>query len=229
MAAPNPLSEPSSPSSVSKSTLFVAGILVDVYGLSELPPTATSVSCLWLHHPRLNTREGMADFADSCLSAWHAPPPSSPNADPGKRSSSSSSSTNRGLVAVAFDQRNHGSRLVPGMEVHNESWRAGNATHAQDMFSCIAGMVTDTQLLMDVLEAHIFAAAGEAERKAERKIDQHLVLGVSLGGHSAWQLMFAEPRVTAAVVVIGCPDYMRKLAPQVTDASRTVSKPPGAG
>jgi len=40
------------------------------------------------------------------------------------------------------------------------------------------------------------------------KIDQHLALGVSLGGHSVWQLMFAEPRVTAGVVVVGCPDYM---------------------
>jgi pimeloyl-ACP methyl ester carboxylesterase len=41
-------------------------------------------------------------------------------------------------------------------------------------------------------------------------IDQHLVLGVSLGGHAAWQVLFNEPRVTAAVVIIGCPDYMRK-------------------
>jgi len=41
-------------------------------------------------------------------------------------------------------------------------------------------------------------------------IEQHLVLGVSLGGHAAWQLLFNDPRVTAGVVVIGCPDYMRK-------------------
>jgi pimeloyl-ACP methyl ester carboxylesterase len=44
----------------------------------------------------------------------------------------------------------------------------------------------------------------------KRKIDQHLALGVSLGGHSVWQLMFADSRVTAGVVVIGCPDYMSK-------------------
>lgn len=40
------------------------------------------------------------------------------------------------------------------------------------------------------------------------RIDQHLVLGVSLGGHSAWQTMFREERVEAGVVIIGCPDYM---------------------
>jgi dienelactone hydrolase len=41
-------------------------------------------------------------------------------------------------------------------------------------------------------------------------IDRHLALGVSMGGHSVWQLMFAEPRVSAGVVVVGCPDYMCK-------------------
>lgn len=42
----------------------------------------------------------------------------------------------------------------------------------------------------------------------QKKVDQHLALGVSLGGHSVWQLMFADPRVTAGVVIVGCPDYM---------------------
>jgi len=41
-------------------------------------------------------------------------------------------------------------------------------------------------------------------------INQHLVLGISLGGHAAWQVFFNEPRVTATIVIIGCPDYMRK-------------------
>jgi pimeloyl-ACP methyl ester carboxylesterase len=36
------------------------------------------------------------------------------------------------------------------------------------------------------------------------------VLGVSLGGHAAWQVFFNEPRVTAAAVIIGCPDYIRE-------------------
>jgi dienelactone hydrolase len=35
-------------------------------------------------------------------------------------------------------------------------------------------------------------------------------MGISLGGHAAWQVLFADPRVTAGVVIIGCPDYMRK-------------------
>jgi pimeloyl-ACP methyl ester carboxylesterase len=56
----------------------------------------------------------------------------------------------------------------------------------------------------DLVEGYLFPD----DTEGMRSIDQHLALGVSLGGHSVWQLMFAEPRVTAGVVVIGCPDYM---------------------
>lgn len=42
---------------------------------------------------------------------------------------------------------------------------------------------------------------------ADRAIATNIVLGVSLGGHSAWQCLFHDARVSAAVIVIGCPDY----------------------
>jgi pimeloyl-ACP methyl ester carboxylesterase len=70
--------------------------------------------------------------------------------------------------------------------------------------SIFHGTALDTTLLIDHLGSYIFHGP-EAP-----SIDQHLVLGVSLGGHAAWQVLFNEPRVTAAVVIIGCPDYMRK-------------------
>ena len=182
---------------VSKITLPIAGLQVDVFGLAELPATATSISCLWLHHPRLRSKEDVAYIANEILSAYHT--------------SSSSSSSTRGLIAVAFDQRNHGSRLIS--ETANAAWRQGNATHAQDMFGMISGTVTDTIHLIDVLEGYLFGAGGgpgAAPGGEDRRIDSNLVLGVSLGGHSAWQLLFAEPRVTAGAIVIGCPDYMSK-------------------
>jgi pimeloyl-ACP methyl ester carboxylesterase len=40
----------------------------------------------------------------------------------------------------------------------------------------------------------------------------HLVLGVSLGGHAAWHALAADARVSAGVVVIGCPDFARLMA-----------------
>jgi hypothetical protein len=168
------------PPAVSQTTMHMCGLLVDVYGLSS-PPKSASVSLLWLHHPRLRSKEDMADIAARCVAAADA----------------------RGhcLVALAFDQRNHGSRLVDARA--NGAWREGNKTHAQDMWGVINGTVLDTQGLMDVVEAYLFP-------DGRARVAQHLFLGVSLGGHSGWQLMFSDARVRAAVLVIGCPDYLRK-------------------
>lgn len=61
------------------------------------------------------------------------------------------------------------------------------------------------------MESYLFHDSGEEEGKQRKVIDHHLALGVSLGGHSVWQLMFADPRVRAGVAVIGCPDFMSEL------------------
>ncbi|ORY68856.1 uncharacterized protein BCR38DRAFT_521819 [Pseudomassariella vexata] len=200
MSTPNPIATQATPiPTISKSTLPIAGLHVDIYGLAELPPSATSISCLWLHHPRLQSKECMTDIASLSVNAWNSHSTPLP----------SSSSSSRGLIAVAFDQRNHGTRLISA--IANEAWRSGNKTHAQDMFGTISGMVVDTGILMDLLEGYLFGngnGPGASVSGVERRIDQHLALGVSLGGHSVWQLMFAEPRVCAGVAIIGCPDYM---------------------
>lgn len=208
----NPLAASPPVPTVSKTTLPIAGLQVDVYGLAELPDIATSITCLWLHHPRLRRKEDMASFADEMLSAFNASSsPSSASASASASTSTSTPTSARGLIAVAFDQRNHGSRLVD--KVANEAWRQGNPTHAQDMFGMVSGTVVDTMHLLDVLEGYIFGAGGgpgASPAGTDRQIDSHVVLGVSMGGHSAWQLLFAEPRVTAGVAVIGCPDFMSK-------------------
>jgi hypothetical protein len=187
----------------------MAGILVDIYGLDELPPNANKVSCLWLYHGRMGAKEDMADFATRIVDLWAQ---TEPKHQPG----------DRGLIAVAFDHRNHGTRFVS--KTANVSWRDGNARHAIDMFGAVVGMVSDTRTLMDVIQGYLFpesGAAGVSEGhqatatagETAKAIDRHLVLGYSLGGHSAWQIMFAEPRVQAGVVVVGCPDYMCECTP----------------
>ncbi|KAL2171000.1 hypothetical protein VTG60DRAFT_4015 [Thermothelomyces hinnuleus] len=199
--------------SVSRTTVQMAGLLVDVYGLAELPPAATRVSCLWLHHPRTRSKEHMADIAARCIGAWNARRQRhSENDDDGSGGGGGGSGggageqrQTRGLIALAYDQRNHGTRKVD--ERANGSWREGNPMHAVDMFGVVQGMVADQRGLLDLVEGYLFAGDG-----GKRKIDQHLALGVSLGGHSVWQLMFAEPRVTAGVVIVGCPDYMNLLS-----------------
>jgi hypothetical protein len=188
---PNPMEVlPGLSPDVSKRTIHMSGMLVDVYGLDELAPAATRVSCLWLHHPRTRRKEDMADIATRCVSAW--------NGD-----STRPAGSNRGLVALAFDQRNHGSRMAH--QPANAAWNRGNPHHAQDMFGVIAGTVADQLLLLDAVGGYLFHDPAEGPRRA---IDQHLALGVSLGGHSVWQLMFADPRVSAGVSIIGCPDFM---------------------
>ncbi|KAK6841592.1 hypothetical protein PG987_002452 [Apiospora arundinis] len=205
MATPNPMGVSSKqPPQVSKTTIPVTGLLVDVYGLDELPAGVTSVSCLWLHHGRLRSKDDMATFAALALSAWHA-----------RAANNKTNNTSRGLIAVAFDERNHGTRLAH--KASNDAWRDGNKTHAQDMFGVVTGGVVDMAHLMDALEGYLFGngasspghlpAPGSARRQAGL-IDQHLALGVSQGGHTVWQAMFTEPRLSAGVVVIGCPDYM---------------------
>jgi len=74
------------------------------------------------------------------------------------------------------------------------------------MFSVIHGTAIDTSLLIDHLTSYIFAEVGDPQ------IEQHLVMGISLGGHASWQVIFNDPRVTAAVIVIGCPDYQRVMS-----------------
>jgi hypothetical protein len=117
MATPNPLKDTHSrpPPQVSAKTFHIAGILTVVHGLDELPASCKSISCLWLLHPRLSNKEKMADVASTCITDWNQ-----------------RFSGDRGLIAVAFDQRNHGSREVTPLA--NKAWREGNERHAQDMF-----------------------------------------------------------------------------------------------
>lgn len=214
MAATNPLHDThtSVDPSVSVQTFTIAGILVDVHGLSELPSNVSSVACLWLLHPRLQTKETMAPLAGQIVTAWNQ-----------RIRDGSAGKTPKGLIAVSFDQRNHGSRLVD--KLHNEAWRQGNPRHAQDMYSCFHGTANDTSHLINHLESYIFTSTNGP------KVTQHLVLGVSLGGHASWHLILSDPRITAAVVGIGCPDYTRLMTDRARLSKRqtyNLTTPPGS-
>lgn len=177
---------PSPPPPVSQQTFHIAGILTTVYGLSEVPSSCNSISCIWLLHPRLQVKESMTPLASTIISAYNK---------------NRSSTSKKGLIAVAFDQRNHGTREVA--KISNEAWRHGNKNHAQDMFSVYQGTAMDVSLLIDHLGSYVFRESGSP------RIDDHFSLGISLGGHASWQCFFHEPRISASVVIIGCPDYMR--------------------
>ena len=122
MTAPNPMAKTytNPPPPISQESHCIAGILTTVYGLAELNRDIQDVACLWLLHPRLQTQSCMAPIASSTIHAWNE-----------RQRKNKTEKTN--LIAISFDQRNHGTREVDNMA--NEAWRAGNQRHAQDMFA----------------------------------------------------------------------------------------------
>ena len=86
------------------------------------------------------------------------------------------------------------------------------------------GTTLDTFQLMTYLPSYIFPGSSAPT------IDDHLVLGISLGGHAAWQCILHDERVSTAIVVIGCPDYARLIYDRARLSKRktwTDSEPPG--
>lgn len=185
MATNNPLEKTygASAAKVSSTVYPIAGILTTVYGLDELPSDVKEIAVLWLLHPRLQVQASMAPIAAQSIHSWNS-----------RRGSSK-----KGLIAVSFDQRNHGSRLVD--KLANEAWRQKNPRHAQDMYSVYHGTAMDTSLLLTHLPSYLPSHLPEPS--------EHLVLGISLGGHAAWHCLLQEPRITTGVVIIGCPDFTR--------------------
>lgn len=156
------------PPSVSKKTFTIAGILTTVYGLDELDQSIPNVACLWLLHPRLQTHACMEPLAASNVNEWNLWL---------EQKNKKKNEGLIGLIAVSFDQRNHGSREVNPLA--NEAWRSGNETHAQDMFSIFHGTAADVSLLITYISSYVFPTS-------EHTITNNLVCGVSLGGHSTW-------------------------------------------
>jgi pimeloyl-ACP methyl ester carboxylesterase len=191
--------------SISKTVYCIAGIRTTVYGLEELPSSVSELACLWLLHPRLATDESMVPMAANAITNWNL-----------VRGSSS-----KCLIAISFDQRNHGTRRIDPLA--NEAWRQGNPRHAQDMYSIYQGTAQDTSLLLTHLPSYL--------PRSVPTPSQHLVLGVSLGAHSAWHCILHDPRISAACIIIGCPDFARLMAHRASKSKLTDwsgSKPTGS-
>jgi len=152
---------------------------------SSQPPTA-SIAAVFLLHGRLGSAEDIDGFARACLKTAEG--------------------QKRGLYVIALDHRNHGSRLLE--ERANRTWAEGNGQHAADMYAIQMGTARDLSFLMDFLPTYLFP-------RAECKVDAWGVVGISLGGHSAWISLSQDPRITVGVPIIGCPDYMELMKHRV--------------
>lgn len=87
---PNPMEGLPDVPAVSVKTIAVTGIMVDVYGLEELPSNLTHVSVLWLHNPRLGTKARMAPMAQRAVSEYNT---------------TKQATSERGLIAAAFGEQ----------------------------------------------------------------------------------------------------------------------------
>lgn len=186
---------------VSWKRINITGLLVTIYGLEELPDDLGELVCFWLLHGRGDTQDSMGLVAGAFINAWNS------KRKPGQKR----------LICVCIDQRNHGSRLVDNLS--NVSWKQGNPNHGPDMFNTYSGTALDVGHLITHLPSYL-----------PFKIDQHIAGGVSLGGHASWILLLNEPRISAGMVVIGCPDYVRLMTDRAIRSkvrSAVSSEPPG--
>lgn len=87
------------------------------------------------------------------------------------------------------------------------------------MFNTYVGTAQDLSLLITQLPSYI-----------PFKLHSHICGGVSLGGHATWVALMSEPRITAGMIIIGCPDYIRLMTDRAIRSkipSTMTSDPPG--
>lgn len=86
------------------------------------------------------------------------------------------------------------------------------------MSTRIDGIVTDVQTVMTFLESYVDGIF---------RPTQFIVTGLSLGGHASWDVLARDPRVNAAVIVVGCPDLTAMLLDRLGGYSSTADVPSG--
>jgi dienelactone hydrolase len=96
-----------------------------------------------------------------------------------------------GLIAIAFDQRNHGGRMVDARG--NGEW---SPHHAADMYGNQLGTAMDVSLLIDMLPARLGIDTAQVG-----------MTGISMGGHATLLSMVIDPRIAVGVAFIGSGDY----------------------
>ncbi|KAG0700568.1 Alpha/Beta hydrolase protein [Suillus ampliporus] len=190
----------------SKQTLLVGGLVVDVYSHPSATDPTTPIHALFFLHGRYGSaqRPYVIDTIKTIVNYG------SGGASPRKKD----------LIVVAFDHRNHGTRLVN--KQRNLEWsedpRKNNDQHAVDMYTIRTGSAQDVSFLIDHLPSFLYPSG-------QRTIVEWGMGGIDIGGLSTWTALSREPRLTVGISIIGCPDYT-KLISQRAASSGVPFKPP---
>ncbi|KAF8510957.1 Alpha/Beta hydrolase protein [Hysterangium stoloniferum] len=186
-------------STLRKQNDVVGGINVNVFSYTNLSEQGRPVAILFLLHGRHGAAKMLDDLAERLLGLCD-----------------SQGSSNRDLVIVSFDHRNHGTRLVN--KTANDHWAAGNERHAIDMYAIQVGSATDVSFMIDFLPGYLFPSG-------ERQVHEWLLSGISLGGHSTWISLRNEPRINIGIPIIGCPDYLALMRPRAEASGFSTEAP----
>ncbi|KAF6743261.1 Alpha/Beta hydrolase protein [Ephemerocybe angulata] len=169
-------------------SLCVGGLDILLYRPSD--PSPLPVSLVYLLHGRLSSRGAVNAFARKLVS----------------RMIEEGEGNTRQLWVVSLDHRNHGTRVVN--DTANHGWHEGdrhNPRHAVDMYAIQLGTTRDITFLTDFLPSYLFP-------NGENMIADWGVVGISLGGHSAWLSLCHDARIRVGVPIIGCPNYLELMA-----------------
>lgn len=207
---------------ISKSMFDLAGLPVNVFGLSELTPAPARASapppppvCIVIH---LHGRAGSADNEEKIARQLYDRI-SRDKANYRAQQNNGlvvTSSIQRDHLIVTFDARNHGHRTTSAEG--QKAWKQGNTRHAMDLYGMIVGGSRDASFIVDFLSSYLFP-------HDERTVAEWVITGKSLGGHSTWHVLANDPRIKIGVPFIGMPDYSRLLASR-TRTSFVANAPP---
>lgn len=192
---------------------MIGGINVYIYGLSRISKLTDSDSLcvLYLAHARCGVYQDCEKLAHLWLNHYYQ----------------HKAEKDIHLIAVTFDLRNHGTRIVDPK--FNEDWAAGNDAHSLDMTTIIQGSAEDFKLVIEYLPLylpHYFEHINPGKHL-------NIVSGVSLGGHVTWRVAGMVPdKVSAIAPIIGTPNlsllYFDRLNKQVkNDSGFNVELPAG--
>jgi len=186
-------------STISKQIVVIAGITVNVCSYIPLEERGRPLAVLFLLHGRHGSTKEVERVVNDVLVHAQSQGPSE-----------------RDLVVVTFDHRNHGTRVVN--RIANDDWTAHNERHALDMYAIQMGTASDVSFLIDFLPPYLFPSG-------EREVHEWMLSGISLGGHSTWIVLRDEPRVNIGVPIIGCPEYLSLMGPRAQASGLTVTPP----
>ncbi|KAM0263710.1 hypothetical protein ACHAQJ_001024 [Trichoderma viride] len=164
----------------SKTSRAIGGVTIYIYGLDELEQKSdVDVAVLYLAHNRTRTYLVTEGIAHEILHRYR---------NDGRKKKVE-------MIAVTMNMRNHGDREVS--REANLTWSGGNENHAADLISMISGATQDFKLVLDFLPAYF----------PQFNRLHNIMLGVSLGAHTAWRMASAAPgQFEAFGMVVGCPN-----------------------